>query len=590
MKRLINLNGGALLIAAALILVVLGVSIWVFPENARSPITIGALAVTVVVGVFSFLANVRQALDFSSRIETNVELSRRGDISQLVLTTATRASAIHQLAPIPTDFTGRKLDMTILIDKAQKQNLVIEGQAGIGKTTLAQALAHRLAKKYRGGQLHINLHGLGHAPLSIREAQTTIIQSLTPESKIPERDDEVAALYLSTLAQTKTLLILDNARDLSQVSALIPPSSCLAIITSRQIIPLPGAFRHRLDCLAPEESVELLLKVEPRIAGHAVELAELCSFHPLALRLAGSTIAERPSFDPGEYVASLRNDGERVGLIAASLALSLKTLSNRDQRRWAELAVFPRSFSRRAACLVWGCSEVEGQTALDELVRRSILDWDHQAGRFRLHDLVHVVADDALRSHDKLRRHPLLIGLSRVVKRAVDIGLVTIGVLPLTPLLVLLAVAVQLESGPPAVISRKLLGLDGRKAIVRKYRTLKGTRGGSGPTLTHVGAFLRKFRLDEMPMHWSVLTGDLSLVGTYGLPLEWEEKLADWGILSSVWTRPGIIGPSKLARYKYDLEWEDVIGLDIHYARTWSIVSDFRTLVDTTYLVLAGKS
>jgi tetratricopeptide (TPR) repeat protein len=319
--------------------------------------------------------------------------------------------ALHQLPPPPRDFTGRVRELEELMSGIERGGVTIsglQGLGGIGKTALALKLAERLAPRYPDAQFYLDLKGAGKQPLSVADALSHVVRAYHPTAKLPEGEAELQSLYLSVLHGRRTLLLMDNAAGREQVEPLVPPESCILLVTSRQHFTLPGLFAKKLDTLSPEESRELLLKIAPRIGQSADEIAKLCGYLPLALRLAASALAERINLSPTDYVRRLSDAKKRLELVAASLTLSYELLSPEQQSLWRSLAVFPDTFTAAAAAAVWELDADATQDALGDLVRYSLLDWDADTQRYRLHDLARLFADSHLsddEGHTTQMRH-----------------------------------------------------------------------------------------------------------------------------------------------------------------------------------------
>src|SRR6185437_1189379 len=99
-------------------------------------------------------------------------------------------------------------------------------------------------------------------------------------------ENELRALYLSVLEGQRAVLLMDNAAGAAQVELLIPPSSCVLLVTSRRHFTLPGLAAKNLDAMNVADARSLLLTIAPRIGEAADEIAKLCGYLPLALRLA----------------------------------------------------------------------------------------------------------------------------------------------------------------------------------------------------------------------------------------------------------------------------------------------------------------
>ena len=330
---------------------------------------------------------------------------------------------LHQLrAPLP-DFVGREIELAQLEDAIAAGGATISGlrgMGGVGKTELALVLAHRLRDRYPDAQFYLDLKGTSPTPLTAADAMAHVIRAYHPTEQLPEDEGELAAMYHSVLhgagrsGRTRALLLMDNAAGRAQVEPLLPPASCLLLVTSRQRFALPGLVALDLDALPLEEAVELLCRIAPRLRhdrrpplnpprtvrggeagsspsregvrsssppasggdrGGAIELAHLCGRLPLALRLAASALAERPDLPVDEYLDRLRQAGHvRSEWIQDPLLASYDLLSETMQDRWRMLAVFPGTFDRAGAAAVWGEQEGKTQEALSELVRYSMLE------------------------------------------------------------------------------------------------------------------------------------------------------------------------------------------------------------------------
>jgi len=140
--------------------------------------------------------------------------------------------------PMPArDFVGRATELaelTALVDQvttsAGPMVIVIEGTAGVGKTTLANFIGHRVCDRFPDGQLYVNMR-----EISAAEVLPGFLDALgvRPES-VPASVTDQAALYRSVLAGKRVLIVIDNAREAAQLRGLLPGSpGCLVLVTSR---------------------------------------------------------------------------------------------------------------------------------------------------------------------------------------------------------------------------------------------------------------------------------------------------------------------------------------------------------------------
>jgi tetratricopeptide (TPR) repeat protein len=320
-------------------------------------------------------------------------------INQGVLpASAPQLNSLHQLPPPPADFTGRTTELAELraaIEKGGVHISGLQGQGGVGKTALALKLAAELAPNYPDAQIYLDLKGVSERPLTAAEAMSHVLRTFHPEAKLPEKEEDLRAIYLSVLHNKRALLLMDNAKDAAQVKPLIPPAGCTLLVTSRQHFALPGLQAKNLETLPPLDAKDLLLRIAPRIKGEAEPIAKLCGYLPQALRLAASAIAVRVDLDPRDYAKQLTDEKKRLELLAgddesvtASITLSYNFLDEEMRRLWRMLAVFPDTFDTTAAAAVWEMEGDPAQNTLSHLLQFSMLEWNGATKRYRMHDLM----------------------------------------------------------------------------------------------------------------------------------------------------------------------------------------------------------
>jgi tetratricopeptide (TPR) repeat protein len=295
----------------------------------------------------------------------------------------------HQIPSPPEDFTGREEEISALMEGFDRGATItgLRGMGGIGKTALAMVLAERLKSRFPDGQIFIDLRGTSDKPLTSAEAMAHIIRAYHPEVKIPEDENGLRGLYNATLANKKALLLLDNASSRDQVESLLPPDGCALLITSRNKFAVPGLVEKDLDVLPQEDAKELLMQIAARIGDRAGDLARLCGYLPIALRNAASALAEKKDLDVAEYLKRLEDARNRVELVEASFSLSYDNLPPYLRSLWKMLSVFPADFDRVGVAAVWGQDLEETAKALGDLLKWSLLDFNPEGKRYRLHDL-----------------------------------------------------------------------------------------------------------------------------------------------------------------------------------------------------------
>jgi DNA-binding SARP family transcriptional activator/tetratricopeptide (TPR) repeat protein len=299
---------------------------------------------------------------------------------------------------------------------------VIDGTAGVGKTALAVYWAHQVARRFPDGQLYVNLRGFGPSgsPVTPQEAIRGLLAALqVPLAQIPETLDAQAALYRSTLAGKRMLILLDNARDAGQVRPLLPGSAaCPVLITSRSLltglVAAEGAHPLSLDVLSEEEACELLTRqlgarrvdAEPEAA---LALARLCAGLPLALAVAAARADARPGMPLATLAAELhsargRLDALETGDAASSVrevfSWSCRQLSGLASRMFRLLGVHPGpDIAAPAAASLLGVAVPEARGALAELNRAQLLT-EQAGGRFACHDVLRAYAAEQAQSRD----------------------------------------------------------------------------------------------------------------------------------------------------------------------------------------------
>ncbi len=310
------------------------------------------------------------------------------------------ATRLHQIQAPVQDFTGRVKELETLLKGIQAGATIsgMQGLGGIGKTELARMVASKVQDRYPDAQFVVELKGSSDTPLSSADALARVIQSVHPDARLPEDEADLRKIYLSVLDGMKAIILAADAASDKQVRPLMPPPSCLLLVTSRKHFVLPGLTPMNLDCLTPQDAADLLLKICPRLDGCAGAIAHACGRLPLALRAAASLLAVRPDIRPEDYIRDLAYEKTRLEKIGdedvdrgveASLMLSYRQLPAETARVFCQLAVFPGTFDAAAEEVV--CQD-KAHEHLGRLLRYSLAEYDENTSRWRLHDLVRVFA------------------------------------------------------------------------------------------------------------------------------------------------------------------------------------------------------
>jgi sugar transferase (PEP-CTERM system associated) len=186
-------------------------------------------------------------------------------------------------------------------------------------------------------------------------------------------------------------------------------------------------------------------------------------------------------------------------------------------------------------------------------------------------------------------------------KRLLDLTAASVGLILALPLMVLVALAVRLDSPGPVFFRQDRVGRGGREFTLWKFRSMRidAEKGGArwavqgDPRITRVGRFIRKTRLDELPQLWNVLVGDMSLVG----PRPERRMFVDQLKEQCAWyehrlvVRPGLTGWAQI-KAPYASTFEESIEklkFDLYYIKNLSIFLDISILLSTARIVLLGR-
>ena len=348
--------------------------------------------------------------------------------SKLPVGTASGAAAPvpAQLPADVTDFTGRDEQVKRLCDllagpgasngTGAVRVAVVAGAGGLGKTSLAVHAAHRVRRKFPGGQLYVDLLGATSTPLSPGDVLARFLRDLGVDGRqIPVDDDERAGRYRTELASRRMLVVLDNARDAAQVRPLLPGSSSSAVlVTTRSQMPdLASTRLVDLNVLDDDEALTLFAKAvgddrasaEPQATA---ELLEACAGLPLAIRICAARLATRSGWSIQSMASRLRDEHHRLDeLRAGDLAVrasfqvsfaSLATTAEPDGIAPADafrlLGLWPGpSISAVAAAALFGTPEYGAANALETLVDTHLLE-STGPDRYKFHDLLRVYASE----------------------------------------------------------------------------------------------------------------------------------------------------------------------------------------------------
>lgn len=193
-----------------------------------------------------------------------------------------------------------------------------------------------------------------------------------------------------------------------------------------------------------------------------------------------------------------------------------------------------------------------------------------------------------------LRHIPLDDAFNRVLKRATDIAISLTALTLLSPFLLLIALLVKVTSPGPVFYSQERVGLNRHTFRMYKFRSMRVDDTGADKTAwstrtddrrTPIGAFLRKFSIDELPQLYNVLRGDMSIVGPRPeLPYfvdKFKEEVPMYMLKHLV--RPGITGWAQVQGWRGDTSIAERIRCDLYYIENWSFLLDIKIMILTAF-------
>jgi DNA-binding SARP family transcriptional activator len=289
--------------------------------------------------------------------------------------------------------------------------VTIDGSPGTGKSTLAVRWAHRVVRHFPDGQLYIDLKGFsGSRAVRPAEVQQNFLHALgVRPGAVPPAGDPRTSLYRSVMAGKRLLLVLDNARDVEQVRALLPAApGCRVVITSRTRLPAlvgEGAHPLTLDLLDRDDAREILARriglaraeEEPKAVD---EITRLCGRLPLAIAVVAARAQAHPHFPLAAIAAELRRAHGTLDAFTGDDSIGVRTafswsyhqLSAPAREMFRMLSLHhPPDISVPAAASLIAAPLRQAHAVTVELSRAQMISEPHP-GRFNLHHLLRVYA------------------------------------------------------------------------------------------------------------------------------------------------------------------------------------------------------
>jgi len=279
--------------------------------------------------------------------------------------------------------------------------------------------------------------------------------------------------------------------------------------------------------------------------------------------------------DPFKGVSVKYGFDDICGLAEAQSAKSL--IVALDEKR----GIFP--YKELLNCKVRGINIIDGESFYERITGKLLVE--------KINPTWLILSDGFVKSK-----------MARAIKRLIGLVLSTGMLVLLSPLLLLVGVAIRLESPGPILFSQKRVGEYGKPFTLYKFRSMTHhAEKGTGPVwaaqndkrITRVGKIIRRLRIDELPQLWNVLKGDMSFVGPRPERPYFVDRLKDiipyYRERFSV--RPGVTGWAQI-KYTYGSSEKDALEklkYDLYYIKNMSLVLDFMVIFHTVKTVLLGR-
>lgn len=198
----------------------------------------------------------------------------------------------------------------------------------------------------------------------------------------------------------------------------------------------------------------------------------------------------------------------------------------------------------------------------------------------------------------KLRDTPMQ-GVSGIIKRLIDIVFSLLALIVLSPLMLIIAVAIRLNSPGKAIFTQERVSRAGKRFNIYKFRSMRADAEydvghvwakTDDPRQTNLGKFLRRWSLDELPQFLNVLKGDMSIVGPRpemsGLIGTFQETIPHY--LARQRVKSGMTGWAQVHGLRGNTPLEDRVNYDRYYIENWSIALDIEIILRTVWAIIKG--
>jgi transcriptional regulator with XRE-family HTH domain len=316
----------------------------------------------------------------------------------------------RQLPPGVATFIGREPEIAAIstfLASSAPTVVAIDGMGGVGKTSLAIHVAHRMADRFPDGQLYVNLRDRTAGDVLCR----LIREVGGADGTIPDDLDEAAAQLRTLLSGRRILLVLDDADDVEQVAPLLPGAAgTAAVITGRRVMSaLPQAHRVALGTPTEAEALAQLAAVVgwPRVDREreaAEAVVRRCGLLPLAVHVAGVRLASRPLWSMAHFAMRLARVPDRLDEldrddsgVRACFETSVDRLvatRREDARAFGLLGrLDDHSVTVERAARLWGLDDADAERTLERLADLHLIEAESPT-MYRMHELLRIYAKE----------------------------------------------------------------------------------------------------------------------------------------------------------------------------------------------------